>query len=82
MTKRLRLAHVLVQPVLVWDDGEEITPGPQLGGVALPLSQVADELAKIPAQLGELEAQILAAETPVPKPPPKPPRKARTRPKR
>lgn len=24
--RKLRVAHVLVQPVLVWDDGEELIP--------------------------------------------------------
>lgn len=60
--KRLRVQHILVQPVLVWDDGDELRAGPQLEAAALPLSQVAGEVAKIPGQLAALEAQLLAAE--------------------
>lgn len=29
MTARLRIAGVIVTPVLVWDDGENLSPGPQ-----------------------------------------------------
>lgn len=61
-TRRLRVAHVLVQPVLVWDDGNELSPGPQLQATQLQLSQVAATLAAVPQQIAELERQLLDAD--------------------
>ena len=56
--RHLRVLHVLVQPVLVWDDGVELAPGPQVDAVALPVSQLsgfadglADEIEKLEQQL-------------------------------
>lgn len=45
--RRLRVAHVIVQPVLVWDDGTELSPGPQAQPIQVPLSELdgmADKL--------------------------------------
>ena len=36
---KLRIAHVIVQPVLVHDDGIELLPGPVLEAQAITLSQ-------------------------------------------
>jgi hypothetical protein len=60
--KRLRVQHLLVQPVLVWDDGEELTPGPELNGLALPLSGVAGFVAGLPAEVELLQSRLLDAE--------------------
>lgn len=39
--KKLRIAHIIVQPVLVWDDGEELTPfEQQVSAIQVPLSQL------------------------------------------
>jgi hypothetical protein len=38
--RRLRVLHVQVLPVLVWDDGEEITPGPETQPMVVPLAQL------------------------------------------
>jgi len=53
--RRLRVAQLLITPVLVWDDGEELTSGPELHAMALPLSAVASFLDGLPA-----EVQLLA----------------------
>jgi hypothetical protein len=46
MTK-LRIAHLVIQPVLVHDDGEELTPGPQLEPGSVTISQLEDYVAKL-----------------------------------
>lgn len=65
MEKRLRLAHVLVQPVLVWDDGDEMVPGPQLNTHQLRASELAEFAANLPGEVEKLAAQLhdQAAET-------------------
>lgn len=55
--KRLRVAHVIVQPVLVWDDGSELSPGPRAEPVHVPLSALPDLPAQIAAELAEAEGQ-------------------------
>lgn len=56
--RRLRVAHVIVQPVLVWDDGEELSPGPQVQAQQLPLSALVSMPDQVRAQLVEIEQQI------------------------
>ncbi|MBF4194681.1 hypothetical protein [Mycolicibacterium phlei] len=56
MAKRLRLLHVIVQPVLVWDDGKELTPAPPMKEIALGLGQLSEFADKLPAQIDELTA--------------------------
>lgn len=56
-TRTLRVLHVLVQPVLVWDDGEEMTPGPQVQPLTMPLSKTVDLASELPAQVEALAAQ-------------------------
>jgi hypothetical protein len=58
---KVRLQHVLIQPVLVLDDGTEILPGPEVEPVALPLSQVAAWLEAVPSQLDQLQMQVDAS---------------------
>lgn len=55
--RKLRILHVVIQPVLVYDDGEELTPGPQSSPVAVPLSEVAAAIASLPGELANLAAQ-------------------------
>lgn len=58
--RKLRVAHVLVQPVLVWDDGEELTPfEPAPGPTQVALSaldglaeKIRDEIAQVSAGQG------------------------------
>lgn len=44
---RTRLAHLLVQPILVIDDGEELRPGPQIDAVSVTVSQLESYIAKL-----------------------------------
>lgn len=55
---RLRISHLVVVPVLVWDDGAELTPGPEASPNQLALSQIADFVAALPAQVAELQASM------------------------
>lgn len=48
---RLRVAHVIVQPVLAWDDGEELSPGPQASPITVPLSALAGLADQIRAEV-------------------------------
>lgn len=57
---KLRISHVIVQPVLVWDDGEELTPGPELGQIAVTLSKVAPFVGGLPAEVAALQEKLLA----------------------
>lgn len=56
MTRRLRVAHVLVQPVLVWDDGDELTPGPDAQPVQVPLSGLAGLADQLRDEIAAAEA--------------------------
>lgn len=58
--KRLRLLQVVVQPVLVWDDGEELTPGPQLDAVTVTGAGLTEFAAELPRQVVELEKKLAA----------------------
>lgn len=70
--RRLRVAHVIIQPVLVWDDGEELAPGPPVQPQTVPLTEVsaenlrkavADLAAQLAAPKGSPEADAEAAAT-------------------
>jgi hypothetical protein len=60
--KKLRISHLVVQPVIVWDDGEELTPGPELGAVSVPLSKLSEVATTFPAQLVLLQEKLLQEE--------------------
>jgi hypothetical protein len=62
VSKRLRIAQVVVQPVLTWDDGDELTPGPQVQPVTVPLSALAEMAERLPAEVEKIAAQ---AEPPI-----------------
>lgn len=62
--RRLRVATVSIHPVLMWDDGEELTPGPGVQPIVVPLSQVADVLAAFPAEVARLESEAQNGEDP------------------
>ena len=61
MTKhpKLRIQQIIVRPMLVWDDGEELSPGPELQPIPLSLSQMEDFMKKLPLQVAALEEQSL-----------------------
>jgi hypothetical protein len=60
MMKRLRISHVVVQPVLVWDDGIELEAGPQLNALQLPASGLVQFAAQLPSQVADLAEQLAA----------------------
>lgn len=62
--RRLRVSHVVVQPVLVWDDGEELTPGPDLNALSLQPSQLGGFAAGLPDQVAQLMEQLATEQTP------------------
>jgi hypothetical protein len=57
---KLRISHVTVQAVLVWDDGEELSPGPEVKPVTLPLSQVPHFAQVLPAEVAQVAEQLNA----------------------
>jgi hypothetical protein len=59
--RRLRIQTVLVQPVLAWDDGNELTPGPQCDPIQVTVSGLVDVANSLPAQVQELEDKLLEA---------------------
>lgn len=66
-TKRLRVAHVIVQPVLVYDDGEELTPGPSMATTQACLSELAALADEISAAVAAENAKLVGPE-PLPRP--------------
>ena len=52
--KRLRISHVLVQPVVVWDDGDNLEPGPEVDALAVPYGQLAEFVTNLPEQVAAL----------------------------
>lgn len=62
MTRQLRIGSVVVQPVLVWDDGTELAPGPPIKALHLPLSEAREMLDQLPEQVAELAAQFAAGD--------------------
>lgn len=58
MKRRLRISHLVVQPVLVWDDGEELQPGPPIDPVPMPLSQLATFADNLPGEVAKLAEQL------------------------
>ena len=52
MKRTLRIGYVLVQPILFWDDGENLIPGP----TAQPVQKKLRDLSQYPTEvLEELE---------------------------
>jgi hypothetical protein len=60
--RRLRVAFVAVQPELVWDDGEQFLPGPEVELMRLPLAQARQVLEELPVKIAALAEQIRQAE--------------------
>lgn len=58
--RRLRIAYIAVQPALIWDDGEQLTPGPEVELLRLPLTQARQMLDELPGQVQALAEQIRA----------------------
>lgn len=60
----VRLLHFVVQPVLVVDDGDEITPAPALQPNVLTLKGLRDMADRWPEHLAQMAAQIEAGAPP------------------
>jgi hypothetical protein len=60
--RRLRVAFVAIQLGLVWDDGEQLTPGPEVEIMRLPLSQAKQVLDELPWKVEALAEQIRQAQ--------------------
>lgn len=58
MEQRLRISHIIVQPVLMWDNGEELHPGPTIQPLHLPLSELPEFTANLPTQVAEVAAEL------------------------
>lgn len=55
--RRLRLDHFVIQPVLRWDDGTELSAGPEIQPAALTLAGLQELIDNWPAKLAEIETQ-------------------------
>jgi hypothetical protein len=60
--RRLRLQHFVVQPVLVYDDGDELSPAPPVDPQALTLVGLRELAENWPAKLAELDGQAAMAQ--------------------
>lgn len=58
--RRLRIAYVTVQPALIWDDGDQLIPGPEVESVRLPLAYARQMLDELPDKVNALSEQIRA----------------------
>lgn len=56
--RRLRITQVFVQPVVVWDDGDDLEPGPQIDAVAVPPAKLAEFIANLNEQVAALAEQL------------------------
>ena len=55
---KLRLLHFIVQPVLVFDDGEQFTPGPTIEPQPATLEGLRQLAVDWPERISEIEAQL------------------------
>jgi hypothetical protein len=60
---QLRIVQVIVTPVLMWDDGEELTTGPQLQPITVPLSKLAELANSLPAEVAKVKDSIVNIDT-------------------
>lgn len=56
--RRLRIVHVVVTPVLVWDDGDELSPGPQAQPQAVALSALDGLAERLRAEVSALAESV------------------------
>lgn len=65
MTKhspKLRISHVTITPHLVWDDGIELLPGPELQSFDAPTSKAIDVLSGLSKEVALLQSQLLSSQ--------------------
>ena len=60
-TPKLRLLHFMVQPILLTDDGEQLSPGPAVQAQALTLLGLKDLVETWPQKLAQIEAEAAKA---------------------
>lgn len=59
MERKLRVLHVIVKPVLVWDDGEELTPFEQeMGAVPVSVAELVNMGEQLKAEVAQLNEQF------------------------
>lgn len=57
VSRRLRVSHVIIQPVLVYDDGTDLAPGPNTNPVQVALSDLAGHAEIIRDELRRLNEE-------------------------
>lgn len=62
MSRKLRIHHILVQPVLIWDDGDEIEDGPQVPPMKVGKSKMAQFMESLDGDVADLQARLEAQE--------------------
>lgn len=60
--RTLRIQAIQIQVLLVWDDGQELRPGPPLEPMVVTLSQAIAMLDRLPSEIANLAVQIKASE--------------------
>lgn len=55
--RKLRLQHFVVQPVVVWDDGETLLPAPPVQPQPVTLEGLGELARGWPGQLAEMQKQ-------------------------
>lgn len=61
--KRLRVAGLVVTPILLWDDGETLSAGPQVQPIKVEPADLDVWPATFRTQLARLEAEILETDS-------------------
>lgn len=61
-TPILRLQSIILQPVLLWDDGEELIPGPEIEPAMLPLSRAGEWLENLPGEIEKMNMPVPSLE--------------------
>ena len=58
VNRKLRVLRTVLQVETVWDDGDDLAPGPAIDPVALPLSALPDFIASLPDEISKLAEQL------------------------
>lgn len=61
MIRRLRIAYVIVQPVLVWDDGTQLSPGPKTASIEVALPELPNLPKVLLAELDQTQKTLETA---------------------
>ena len=55
MTRRLRILHVVVQPVLVWDDGDTLEDGPAVDAIRATVASLPELAVRLPTEVEHIQ---------------------------